>query len=80
MKILTGTVENGRVVVDDESLPEGSKVTILAPEGAQHFSVTPKEKALLRESLAEAERGQLLSSDELLRELDDDARSAVDAC
>jgi hypothetical protein len=38
MKIITGTVLDGRIVVEGESLSEGEKVTILAREGSETFS------------------------------------------
>lgn len=70
MKIITGTVLDGRIVVEGESLPEGEKVTILAREGSETFAVSPEEKRQLLESIGQADRGEFVDSDELLRELD----------
>jgi hypothetical protein len=69
MKIITGTVLDGRIVVEGESLPEGEKVTILAREGSETFAVSPEEKRRLLESIGQADRGEFVDADELLREL-----------
>lgn len=71
MKIISGTVLDGRIVVEGEPLAEGEKVTILAPEGNETFDVSPEEKRLLLESMRQAERGELVAADDLLRELDE---------
>ncbi len=70
MKIITGTVLDGRIVVEGESLPEGEKVTILAREGNETFVVSPEEKRLLLESIGQADRGEFADEDELFRDLD----------
>lgn len=71
MKILSGTVLDGRIVVEGEPLQEGKRVTILAPEGNETFEVTPEEKRLLLVSMAQAARGELVDATDLLRELDE---------
>lgn len=70
MKIITGTVLDGRIVVEGESLPEGEKVTILTREGNETFVVSPEEKRQLLQSIGQADRGEFVDEDELLRELD----------
>ena len=40
MKIATGTVVDGKVVVEGEILPEGSTVTILLREDNEAFELT----------------------------------------
>ncbi len=71
MKIITGTVQNGRIVVDGESLREGEKVTILTREDNETFVVSPEEKRQLLESIGQADRGEFVDADELLRKLDE---------
>ena len=71
MRIITGTVRDGRIVVEDKSLREGEKVTVLAQEGAETFTVSPEEKRFLLESIAQAKRGEFVDTDELMRELDE---------
>lgn len=70
MKILTGTVSEGRIIVEGEALPEGETVTILTREGDETFRVTPEEKRHLLASLAQARRGEFVDADVLLSELD----------
>lgn len=71
MKIATGTVHEGKIVVEGQPFSEGEKVTILGRDEHGTFSVTPEEKRLLLESIAQADRGELVDADELLAELDE---------
>lgn len=71
MRILSGTVQGGRIVVEDAQLAEGEKVTVLAREGPETFHVSPEQKRELLESIAQAKRGEFEDSDELLRSLDE---------
>jgi hypothetical protein len=59
---------NGQVVVDAE-LAEGAPVTLIALDDDETFEVTPELKAVLLESMAQGDRGQTISGEELLREL-----------
>lgn len=69
MRVTTGTVVNGRIEIPEEDLAEGTVVTILAPEDRESFTLGPEAEADLLEAIAEADRGELISGDELLREL-----------
>ncbi|HSS48079.1 MAG TPA: hypothetical protein VLX28_03965 [Thermoanaerobaculia bacterium] len=69
MQLATGTVVNGKVVVEGEALPEGSMVTILVREAAETFEVPPELEAELLESIAEADRGETISAEELIERL-----------
>jgi len=69
MLITTGKVSGGAIEVEGASLPEGAKVTILAPEGDEIFQLSPKDEALLLEAVAEAERGEVLSDSEVLDQI-----------
>lgn len=69
MQISTGTVVGGKVVVDGDPLPEGATVAILSREADESFEVPPELEAELLESIAEADRGETVSADELLRRL-----------
>jgi len=68
MQIASGKVVNGHVVVEAE-LPEGAEVTLIALDGEETFEVTPELKAVLLESIAQGDRGEVISGEELLREL-----------
>ena len=69
MKIATGTVVSGKIVVEGDPLPEGCTVTILAPEEDGFFEVGPREEAELLSAIAEAEAGDVIDGEEFLREL-----------
>lgn len=60
---------DGKVVVEGEALPEGAAVTILVRETEETFEVPPELEADLQESLAEADRGETISAEELIERL-----------
>ncbi len=67
MKVVRGKVVSGKVVVD-ESLPEGAKVTVLAPEG-DVFTLTSDEETALLAAIAAANRGDVVEVESVLRKL-----------
>ncbi len=69
MQLAIGTVVGGKVVVEGDPLPEGAIVTILAREADETFEVPPELEAELLESLAQAERGETISAEEMLERL-----------
>jgi len=69
MQLATGIVVKGKVVVEGEPLPEGTVVTILAREADETFEVPPELEAELLASIAEADRGETISADELVERL-----------
>ena len=69
MQLATGTVVGGKVIVDGEPLPEGAVVTILAREADETFEVPLELEADLMESIAQADRGETLSANTLLKRL-----------
>jgi hypothetical protein len=71
VKIATGTVTNGRIVLDGASFAEGERVTVLGYDEHVPFQVTAEEKRLLLESIAQADRGEFIDADQLLAELDE---------
>ncbi len=68
MQITSGKVIDGRVVLEAE-LPEGSQVTVLARGDEDTFEVDPELEAVLLESIAQGERGEHISAEELFREM-----------
>ena len=68
MQIASGKIIDGRVVVEAE-LPEGADVTLIALDGEETFEVSPELEAIILESIAQGERGEVISADDLLREL-----------
>ena len=71
MKIATGTVTGGTIVVEGQAFSEGEKVTVLSYDDNKPFRVSPEEKRVLLESIAQADQGELVDVDELLAELDE---------
>jgi len=69
MKVATGTVIDGKVVVEGEPLAEGTKVTVVVREDEEFFELTPEEEAELLASIAEIERGEYITGEELLERL-----------
>lgn len=60
---------NGKIEVPDEELAEGLLVTILAPDDCGAFTLGPEAEAALLASIEEADRGEVISAEELLQEL-----------
>ncbi|HEX7180330.1 MAG TPA: hypothetical protein VF756_00700 [Thermoanaerobaculia bacterium] len=72
MRVTTGKVVNGKIEVPGEDFAEGLVVTILAPEDRETFTLGPEAKAALLAAIEEADRGDLISEEQLWRELDRD--------
>lgn len=69
MKVATGTVIDGKVVIEGETLAEGSTVTVVLREGDETFELTAEEEMELLASIAEIERGEFTSGEGLLERL-----------
>jgi hypothetical protein len=67
MKIITGTVMNGRIEVP-AGLVDGTRVAILAPDD-EGFRLTRDQEDELSSALAEIERGEFEDGAELLKEM-----------
>lgn len=68
MRITKGKVINGHIEIEDEALEEGSSVTVLVVDEST-FTLTDQEEAVLLDSIAEANRGELLDAKDVLRRL-----------
>ena len=67
MRITKGKVVNGNIIVEGESLNEGSVVTVLVSD--EHtFTLTAAEEATLLESIGQANRGELLDAEDVMDE------------
>jgi hypothetical protein len=73
MRVATGRVVGGKVVLEGELLTEGSVVTVIASEDDGIFDVSADEEQALLAAIAQAERGQVVSWDELRQQLCRDA-------
>jgi hypothetical protein len=59
----------GKVVFEGEPLAEGSVVTIVAREDDETCEVSPEEERALLAAVAQAERGRVVSWEELREQL-----------
>ena len=69
MQLATGTVVNGKVVLEGASFPDGTIVTILARESDETFEVPAELESELQASLEEGNRGETISAAELFERL-----------
>jgi hypothetical protein len=69
MKLATGTVIDGKIVLDGQALPEGTVVTVLAREGDGTFVVPTELEQELDESIAQSLRGETVPVAEVLRKV-----------
>lgn len=69
MRVATGKVVGGKVVLEGEPLPEGSVVTVVARDDDETFDVSPDDERALLAAMAQADRGQVVSWEELREQL-----------
>jgi hypothetical protein len=69
MRHVTGTVVDGKIVVEGWSLPEGTVVTVLTPDPADNFEIPAELEAELEIAMAEHERGESITAAELFERL-----------
>lgn len=69
MRIATGTVVNGRIVVHDPEIKDGTEVFVLTRETEDEVRLSPEELAELEAGIAEADRGEMISGDEFFARL-----------
>lgn len=68
MEVTTGTVVDGKVVVDGRPLREGTTVTIVVDEDNRECLTASQQASLLR-SVKQAEQGRVVDGWALLREI-----------
>jgi hypothetical protein len=69
MRMATGKVVGGKVVMHGKPFEEGTTVKIIAIDDVGDIDLTPEQEAELFEAIAEIERGNFVDGDELLRSL-----------
>ena len=69
MRIASGTVVSGQIIVEGEALPDGSTVTVLAREADETFELDAAAEKELLISLAAADRGELIPAETVLERL-----------
>ena len=69
MKIASGKVVEGKVVLECVTLEEGTSVTVLAREQELAIDLAPDEEAELLLAIAEADRGETVAAEEVLAKM-----------
>ena len=69
MRIATGKVVAGKVVMEGEPFEEGTSVAVFATDDSETLELSPEQEAELLEAIAEADRGELTDGAEFLRSL-----------
>lgn len=66
MQVTTGTVINGKVVVEGTTLPEGAVVAVLSRGVGEGFMLSASQEDELLAAMVEIERGDFVGLEELL--------------
>jgi hypothetical protein len=69
MQVATGTVVNGKIVVEGASLPDGTVVTVLSRSAAESFSLSEAQENELLDAIAEIGRSEFETLDSLIASL-----------
>ena len=69
MKVATGTVLKGTIIVDDPEFKDGTDVFILTREREDEVHLSVEELAELEAGIAEADRGDMIPGDEFFARL-----------
>ena len=70
MQVLTGTVVEGKVVLDGPALPDGAVVTVFAEQPGERVRLPPYLQAELEAAIDEADREEGISGEELFEQLE----------
>lgn len=69
MRVATGTVISGKVVLTDSAIPDGTDVYVLTRDAEEIPRLSPEELAELEAGIAEADRGDMISGEEFFKQL-----------
>jgi len=69
MRIATGKVVAGKVVVDGAPFEEGARVTVIAADVTETFELGQEDEASLLAAIEEANRGEVVDGVELVAKL-----------
>ena len=68
MRISKGKVVGGQVIVEGDPLDEGATVTVLVSD-EHSFTLNAEDETALLQAIAEADRGDLLDGDDLIKNI-----------
>ncbi len=69
MRVATGTVISGQVVLDDAEFIDGTQVVVVSHDPEDDVRLSEDELADLEAGIAEADRGELMPGDEFFARL-----------
>jgi hypothetical protein len=69
MQVATGTVVNGKIVLEGVPLAEGARVTVVTRGADESFSLSEAQENALLDSIAQIERGEFVTLEQLLTSL-----------
>lgn len=69
MQVATGTVVNGKIILEGVSLTEGAVVTVVTRGADENFLLTEAQENELLAAMAEIEHGEYVTLEELLESL-----------
>jgi len=69
MRVATGTVVSGKVVLLDSEIADGTDVNVLTRDAGEAPKLSPEELAELEAGIAEADRGEMVSGEEFFKQL-----------
>lgn len=69
MQVATGTVVNGKIVLEGVSLTEGAVVTVVTRGSDESFLLTEAQERELLAAMTEIERDDYVSLEELMQSL-----------
>jgi len=69
MRVATGTVVAGQVVLDDSEFIDGTHVIVVSRDREDEVCLSAEELAELEAGIAEADRGETISGEELFARL-----------
>jgi len=69
MRVATGKIVAGKVVIDGAPFEEGASVTVIAADDLETFALGPEDEAAILAAIAEADRGEVVDGAELLAKL-----------
>ena len=74
MSVATGFIRGGQLVLEGEQepLPEGRRFTVVIEDEGKGFRLDESSIVALREAQAEIRRGNFITEEQVLKELDDD--------
>ncbi len=70
MRFAKGKVVSGKVVFEGEPLDEGVVVTVISAEDDETFRLGAERERAILDSIAEADRGETVSGEEVVGDLD----------